>query len=187
MRRPAACGSAIDSWWGKIFLVFTECAVKSCRSRLWPKKEEDAAMKTIPGVSIHSKLRTLALGVAIATFSAPALAAESWFACDGNVVTKKGAAAETSATANDIYALNDEVRALYKWSPQRKTLDLISTTTYDPKSIVWVNVGKGIGSQTAHWEGRIDRANMSLKIVREDGDEMMTWTQQCKPTTAPAS
>jgi hypothetical protein len=154
---------------------------------LWPKKKEDAAMKIISRVSSHSKLRVLALGAAIATFSVPALAAESWIACDGNVVTKTGSAAETSAAASDIYALNDEAKALYRWSPERKSLDMISTTTYDAKSVGWVNVGKGVGSQTASWEGHIDRAKMSVKITREDGDEVMTWSLQCKPTTQPAS
>ncbi len=134
--------------------------------------------------SNHSILRALALGMALAAVGAPALAAETWIACDGTVATKKGAGAPTSAAAKDIYAYNDDVRALYKYSATRKSLDLISTTTFDPKKITWVNVGKGIGSQTAHWEGSIDRASMALKIVREDGDEVMTWSQTCKPTTA---
>ena len=134
--------------------------------------------------SNYSKLRALMLGVALAAVAAPAMAAETWLACDGTVATKKGAAAPTSAAANDIYAYNDDVRALYKYSASRKSLDLISTTTFDAKKIVWMNVGKGIGSQTAHWEGSIDRATMALKIVREDGDEVMTWSQTCKPTSA---
>ena len=134
--------------------------------------------------SNHSKPRALVLGAVLVATSAPALAAETWLACDGTVATKKGAAAPTSDAANDVYAYNNEARALYKYSAMRKSLDLISTTTFDPKKIVWVNVGKGIGSQSARWEGSIDRASMALKIVREDGDEVMTWSQTCKPTSA---
>lgn len=132
----------------------------------------------------HSKMRALLLGAALATMSAPAFAAETWIACEGTVVTKKGKDAGTSAAASDIYAFNDEAKVLYKYAPKRKSLDLVSTTAFDAKQIVWMNVGKGIGSQTAHWEGKIDRAKMALSLVREDGDEVMTWSQQCKPTSA---
>ena len=132
----------------------------------------------------NAKMRALLLGAAVATMSAPAFAAETWLACEGTVVTKKGKEAGTSVAARDIYAYNDDAKVLYKYAPARKSLDLVSTTTYDAKQIVWMNVGKGIGSQTAHWEGKIDRGKMALSIVREDGDEVMTWTQACKPTSA---
>jgi len=135
-------------------------------------------------ISNYSKLRASVFGVALACIAGPALAAETWIACEGTVSTKVGKAAATSAPANDIYAYNTEAKTLYKYAPTRKSLDLISTNKFDDKSIGWINPGKGIGSQTTSWEGTIDRAKMSLKMVRESGDEVMTWTQSCKPTTA---
>jgi hypothetical protein len=147
-----------------------------------PEIEEDAAMKT-PHFLNHSKLRASIFGVALACIAAPAMAAETWIACEGTVSTKVGKAAATTEPANDIYAYNAEAKTLYKYAPARKRLDLISTNRFDDKTIGWVNAGKGIGSQTTSWEGSIDRAKMSLKLVRESGDEVMTWTQSCKPTT----
>ena len=132
----------------------------------------------------RGRVRALAFGAALAMVCAPAFAAETWIACEGTVVTKKGKEAGTSAAASDIYAYNDDVKALYKYAPNRKSLDLVATTTYDAKQILWQNPGRGVGSQSVQWEGKIDRGKMALSLVRQDGDEVMTWTQQCKPTSA---
>ena len=47
----------------------------------------------------NAKMRALLLGAAVATMSAPAFAAETWLACEGTVVTKKGKEAGTSVAA----------------------------------------------------------------------------------------
>ncbi|MSO72718.1 MAG: hypothetical protein EXQ84_03805 [Rhodospirillaceae bacterium] len=99
-------------------------------------------------------------------------------------MTKIGSAAPTSAPVSDFYAFNDDLKNLYKYSPKRQSLDLISLKTYDAKAIVWINVAKGVGAEMAQWEGRLDRAKMALKIVYEDTIEVLTWTQTCKPASA---
>ncbi len=124
------------------------------------------------------------LGLVLACASVPAFAADTWLACDGNLVTKKGSAAATTVPISEFYAFNDDVKTLYKYAPKRQSLDMISTKSYDAKAITWVNVARGVGAEMANWEGRLDRVKMSLTIKREDGDEVMTWTQACKPASA---
>ncbi len=146
-------------------------------------KTFDPRRAGVPGhFANFSKLALMGLGLTCA--SVPALAADSWIACDGAVVTKIGSAAPTSAPVSDFYAYDDDIKALYKYHPKRQSLDLISIKTYDAKAIVWTNVAKGMGAEMAQWEGRLDRAKMALKIVYEDTNEVMTWTQTCKPASA---
>lgn len=118
----------------------------------------------------------------------PALAAESWLACEGTVATattKDGKTDTTSAEAKDIYAYNDASKALMKYSEKNKNLSPVFVTGYDDKAISWANAGgANAGSGAATWEGRIDRASLALKMTRKEKDEVMTWSQQCKPTAA---
>jgi hypothetical protein len=115
--------------------------------------------------------------------AAPAMAADVWLSCEGSVVTAKGKDS-TKAAATDIYAYNDDVRALYRYSMTNKRLNIIPTSSYDAKAIVWGNPTKNLAAQEEQWQGSIDRAKMSLKQVRQQGDEIMTWDQVCKPTSA---
>ncbi|MBY0509906.1 MAG: hypothetical protein K2P94_07105 [Rhodospirillaceae bacterium] len=118
----------------------------------------------------------------------PVLAAESWLACEGTVATattKDGKTENTSAQATDIYAYNDANKALMKYSEKNKNLSPVFVTGYDDKAISWANAGgANAGSGAATWEGRIDRASLALKMTRTEKGEVMTWTQQCKPTPA---
>lgn len=123
----------------------------------------------------------LCLGLAFA--AGPAMAADVWISCEGSIVTTKGKDS-TKATATDVYAYNDDVRALYRYSAQRKQLYIVPTSSYDPKAIAWGNPTKNLAAQEEQWQGSIDRAKMSLKQVRQQGDEVMTWEQVCKPTSA---
>ena len=141
-------------------------------------------MKT-PGYFFNrSAVRVCLMGFALATASAQAFAADVWIACDGNVMTKKGSAAATTAAISDFYAFNDDVKMLYKYSPTRKTLDTIPTSVYDPKTIGWKSLAKAAGMQGVQWDGTFDRGKMSLDMTRVDGDETMVWKQSCKPSSA---
>ncbi len=133
-------------------------------------------------VSNYSKLALLSF--ALTCVSVPAFAADTWIACEGTVATKMGSATATTEPANDFYAYNDDINALYKYSPKRQSLDMISVSGYDAKAITWKTVPRGVGAELLNWEGSLDRGKMSLNIVREEGEEVMTWTQQCKPASA---
>jgi hypothetical protein len=112
----------------------------------------------------------------------PAIAAENWLACDGNVVTstiKDGKSETTTAAASDFYVYDDARKALYHYSQRRKSLAPVAMIGYDEQAIRW---GSPIGLSEG-WEGQIDRSSMTLKMVRTEGPEVMTWSQQCKPTS----
>ena len=104
-----------------------------------------------------------------------------WLVCDGSVVTTPSKGTATTATASDIYAYNDELKFLYKYSPERQNLAIVPVATYSAKEIVWGRDNQGVA---ASWEGRLDRATMALKIVRSEAGDTMTWTERCKPTSA---
>lgn len=139
-------------------------------------------------VSVHRFPLKILCAAALGFAASPALAAESWLACAGTVATattKDGKTENTSAPATDIYAYNDANKALMKYSEKNKTLSPVFVTGYDDKAIAWANAGgANAGSGAATWEGRIDRASWALNMTRKEKDEVMTWTQQCKPTAA---
>lgn len=123
------------------------------------------------------------LAVALVFAAGPAIAADVWLSCEGAVITAKGKDS-TKAAATDIYAYNDDARALYRYSTARKQLYIVPTSSYDAKAIAWGNPTKNLAAQEEQWQGSIDRAKMSLKQVRQQGYEIMTWEQSCKTTSA---
>lgn len=139
-------------------------------------------------LKLSLKLTSLLCVAGIGLSASPVLAAESWLACEGTVdtaTTKDGKTENTSAKASDIYAYNDASKALMKYSEKSKNLSPVFVTGYDDKAIAWANAGgANAGSGAATWEGKIDRASMALNMTRKEKGEVMTWTQQCKPTTA---
>lgn len=118
--------------------------------------------------------------------AAPSAAAETWIACEGTVTTsdvKDGKTETSSAAAKDVYVYDDALKALFKYSDARKSLSPLFVTSFDDKGIVWANAGgKTAGSLASAWEGRINRADMSLKLTRTERSETLTWSQTCKGT-----
>lgn len=121
----------------------------------------------------------------IALAASPVLAAETWIACEGKVTTTPKEGKPSVADAHDVYVLNDANKSLSKYSEPRKSADPVFVTGYDDKAVTWANAGgAGTGSTAAAWEGRLDRAALSLKMTRTEQGESMVWTETCKPTNA---
>lgn len=126
-------------------------------------------------------LRAALIGVVLAGVSTSAWAADTWLACDGSVVTKQLKGGESTAqTVSDVYVYNDELKKLYKYVPSMQALALLGITAYGDKQIAWSGAEQGTGT----WQGTIDRPALSLKQTRDSVEDVMTWTEQCKPTSA---
>jgi len=112
----------------------------------------------------------------VLALAAPASAAETWLLCEGTVTGGEGGPAPVKET----YAYNDDTKFLYKYSEKRKSLDPVLVRVYDAKQITWASTSTG--SNTASWEGKLDRTTMAITQSRKDGTESLTWAQTCKPT-----
>ncbi len=130
------------------------------------------------GITTFSR-RVVLPAIAVLTLAAlPAAAAENWIACDGTVVTKDGKAT-SSAPSQDVYAYDDTAKAFFKYSKERKTLFPIPTAEYSDKAITW----SADNASSLRWQGRIARPAMTLEMTRYERGQIMTWKQQCKPTS----
>lgn len=139
-------------------------------------------MKTICGKTVAALA-----AVAFSGTAGSAFAADTWLACNGNVVTiPSGAKAPSSTEPSDrVLAFNDENSRLYEWSDKRKSLDPVPTLSYAPGKITWG--ADMMNSSGMSWQGTLDRAKMKLDIHRKDREGVtMVWKEQCQPT-APMS
>ena len=131
--------------------------------------------------------RALAVGMAglfAAAGMTGAQAAQTWIDCTGQMVTTKAGKADAPVQVHDIYQIDDQAKGLFKYSETRKSADPEPVTQFDDKTIVWAEK-PDLGALDASWQGKIDRAAMSLTQEFSQGPEKTTWTEQCKPTSAP--
>ena len=129
--------------------------------------------------------RLLALSTLISALAiVPVVAAETWIACEGTVVTTgndaDGKPVNETKPSKQTLAYDDAGQRLFRYSETRKTLDPVFVKSYATDKIVWGSATQG--SSAASWEGALDRSNMSVSVVRKERGQVMTWTEQCKPT-----
>jgi hypothetical protein len=130
----------------------------------------------------------LALAVSAAGLFAAAAsgaqAAQTWIDCTGQMVTTKAGKADAPVQVHEIYQIDDQAKGLFKYSEARKSADPEPVTQFDDKTIVWAEK-PDLGALDSSWEGKIDRAAMTLTQEYTQGPEKTNWTEQCKPTSAP--
>ena len=136
---------------------------------------------------IPSSKRALAAGIA-GLFAAAGLsaaqAATTWIDCTGQMVTTKAGKADAPVQVHEIYQIDDQAQGLFKYSEARKSADPEPVTAFDDKSITWAEK-PDLGALDTSWQGKIDRASMALTAEYSQGPEKTSWTEQCKPTSAP--
>ena len=130
-----------------------------------------------------------ALAVAIAGLFAAAgmsgaQAAQSWIDCTGQMVTTKAGKADAPVQVHEIFQIDDQAKGLFKYSDVRKSADPEPVTQFDDQTIIWAEK-PDLGALDSSWQGKIDRATMALNQEYDQGPEKTTWTEQCKPTSAP--
>ncbi|HLG89305.1 MAG TPA: hypothetical protein VKZ79_19170 [Alphaproteobacteria bacterium] len=134
-----------------------------------------------------SSKQALAAGIAgllAAAGMSGAQAATTWIDCTGQMVTTKAGKADAPVQVHEIFQIDDQAKGLFKYSEVRKSADPEPVTEFDDKSIVWAEK-PDLGALDASWQGKIDRAAMTLTQEYNQGPEKTTWTEQCKPTSAP--
>jgi len=118
----------------------------------------------------------------LAAPSSSALAADSWLTCKGNM-TKLSAKDPTPVTSfsERVLAFNDELKRLYQYSPQRKTLDPMPMDSYSSDKITWA--ADLIVPSMIKWEGSLDRKSMKVVMswANLKGDQA-TWEEHCEPS-----
>lgn len=122
--------------------------------------------------------------LAASFYAAGAHAADTWLACKGTMtVTPNGAKAPTSSEPSErVLSYDDDIKRIYQWLEPKKQLSPLPEKIYTDKEITWdVSDRTTAGS---YWNGRLDRANMSLTMEYTEGDLTKTlWKEACAPTT----
>jgi hypothetical protein len=118
---------------------------------------------------------------------AAAFAAETWMSCEGSVVTTgtgpDGKPLNDTQPSKQVLAYDDGAQRLFRYSETSKKLSPMPVKSYGPDAITWA--GSISASGFPSWEGKLDRAKMSVSVVRTENGNVMTWTEQCKPTQPP--
>ncbi len=123
-------------------------------------------------------------GTLLIAGTSTAFAADQWLNCEGTIATtgknQDGEDLNESKPFSDVYVYNDELRGLYLYNGEKKTLSPMHIDSYGTEEIKW----SGEGSFGARWEGALNRSGPSLSIVRTEHDERSEWSGQCKTTDA---
>lgn len=111
-----------------------------------------------------------------------ASAAPTWIECTGERVSERvvdGKTVRETGPIRDYYIFDDANKTLSQYFEATKSRGLQKVTAFSPAEIKWAYRQ---APQEAHWEGTLDRAKMTVSVVRRQNEDIETRTATCKPT-----